>query len=314
MVLVAVLAAQGGVSVLLLVPRVHAVLRARLERALGRPVQVGRFGVSVWSGLRLEAHYITIGEDPRFGYEFLLRADQLSAAPRWRSLLAGRLEFSRYSFERPSLNLIRTPDARWNFEDWATAAGRIRAGTSGGGGVERVSISNGRINFKRGADKLPFALTGVNGEISSSPDGRWIVNFQAQPFRAGVTLQDAGSLHFTGTVSVTALSAPASANPTLPLEFSMEWDRVSLSDALRLVAGFDYGVRGTLDVSLKGGYKRPSPATAAGPGNGDAIGSSPGGQPDRAPRRWHRHHRILRHGILRGPAAQGTMAARLPSR
>jgi len=266
--LAAVLAAQGSVSLLLLLPRVHALLRARFERALGRPVEVGHFGVSVWSGLRLEAHYITVGEDPRFGYEFVLRADRLSATPRWRSLLSGRFEFSRFSFDRPSLNVVRAPDAHWNFETWA-AAFRLPAagsGQSSPGTVDRISITNGRINFKRGADKLPFALSGVNGQLSPSPDGRWNINFEAQPLRAGVTLQDAGTLHFAGTLPLAALSAVSASNPALPAEFSLEWNRVSLSDALRLATGNDYGVRGSLQASLNGRFSRGARLAAGAPG------------------------------------------------
>ena len=36
-------------------------------------------------------------------------------------------------------------------------------------------------------------------------------------------------------------------------------------------------------------------------------------QPDRPPRRRHRHHRLLQYRILRRPEAQGTVASRLPS-
>ncbi len=257
-VLAALLTVQGGVSLLLLVPRVHAALRVRLERVLGRPVEVGHFGVSVWSGLRLEAHYITVGEDPRFGSEFVLRADRLSAAPRWPALLRGRLEFSRYSFDRPSLNLVRTADAQWNFEAWAAPPrGSAASGSaSRSASVASISISNGRINFKRGADKLPFALAGVNGQISPSPDGRWNLNFEAQPLRAGVTLQDAGTLHFAGTFPIAVFSTAGVSPAAQPVDFALEWNRVSLPDALRLTAGNDFGVRGSLEASLTGQFRR----------------------------------------------------------
>ena len=269
-----VLAAQGGVSLLLLVPRVRAVLRARLERAVGRPVEVGHFGVSVWSGLRLEADYITVGEDPKYGHEFVLRADRLSATPRWTSLLRGRLEFSSYSFERPSLNLVRTPDAHWNFETWAWGTGEPAAGGGGARGarVDSVRVSNGRINFKRGDDKLPFALTNVNGRLSPAPDGRWTISLEAQPLRAGVTLQDAGALRFAGTLPVTAPPATGAASAALPVEFALDWSRVSLSDALRLISGSDYGMRGSLEGSLNGRFSRDAPAApAAGGVNGVAT-------------------------------------------
>src|SRR5271168_5578705 len=119
--LAALFAARGGASLALRLHSVHDALRARLEQAFGRPVEVGRFDVSIWSGPRLEAHYVTVDDDPQFGYEFMLRADRLSAAPDWRSLLRGRLLFYRFSFDRPSLNLVRDSSGRWNFVAWATA-------------------------------------------------------------------------------------------------------------------------------------------------------------------------------------------------
>ncbi len=283
LLLAAVLAAQGSLTLALRLPRVHAVLRARLERAFGRPVTVGHFGLSVWSGLRLEAHYITVAEDPQFGYEFVLRADRLSATPRWRALLGGRLEFSRYSFNRPSLNLVRAPDGRWNFVAWAAPSPALRgsSGSAAGGHVDAVSISNGRINFKRGADKLAFALADVNGRISSAADGRWNISFDAQPYRAGVTLQDAGTLRFAGTIPVAAFAAAASA---LPADFSLQWTSASLSDALRLISANDYGVRGSLEGTLTGQFSRTPPAAL--PGGGPSAGrteSGAAGAPSAAP-------------------------------
>ena len=274
MILAAVVAAQIAVSLVLRTRGVHAVLRARLERALGRPVEVGRFDVSVWSGLRLEAHYVTVSEEPQFGSEFVLRADAISASPDWRSLVGGRLLFYRFSFDRPSLNLVRAPDGRWNFQAWATgwrnlgmaAVAAPPLAGSGGGRVDGIAVSNGRINFKRGADKLPFALVNVNGRLSPESDGRWSITFDAQPLRAGVTLQDAGTMQLKGVLPgamVSGFGGGRAVNAG-PAEFSVEWRKASLSDALRLIAGDDFGVRGTLDASLSAQNPPPSPATAAG--------------------------------------------------
>jgi len=257
--LAVVLAAQGALSLALRLRSVHERLRERLEQAFGRPVEVGRFDVSVWSGLRLEAHYITVAEDPKFGAEFVLRADGLSASPDLRALLSGRLLLYRFSFERPSMNLVRDREGRWNLESWPAAlrtlgppAGAIAGrGGSAAGRVEGLLISHGRINFKHGADKLPFALVDVNGDLAPASDGRWRITLEAQPLRAGVTLQDAGTLRFSGTLPAAALSSVVEGGAAGgPAEFSFEWGKASLSDALRLIAGEDYGVRGSLDVSF----------------------------------------------------------------
>src|SRR5438270_192228 len=85
----AVVALQVAVSALVRTGRMHAYLTAHLERAFGRPVQVGSFGAHIFPRLQLYANEVTVGEDPAFGYEYFLRAEHLSAGLRWSGLLRG---------------------------------------------------------------------------------------------------------------------------------------------------------------------------------------------------------------------------------
>jgi len=103
-----------GVSLALRSRGAHRYLVARLEAAFGRPVEVSRFRFSLLDGLRLQANHITVAEDPRFGYEYFLRADRMAAGLRWHSLLLGRFEFGTLSLTRPTLNLVRGIDGHWN--------------------------------------------------------------------------------------------------------------------------------------------------------------------------------------------------------
>ena len=57
----------------------HRSFTARLEAAFGRPVEVSNYSFSLLEGPRLEADYVTVAEDPRFGHEYFLRADQVTA-------------------------------------------------------------------------------------------------------------------------------------------------------------------------------------------------------------------------------------------
>src|SRR5208282_5596330 len=92
------------------------------EASFGRPVEVGRFDFSLLDGARLEAHSVTVSEDSRFGHEYFLRAETLTAGLRWRALLSGRFEFGTLSLSRPSLNLVRDAQGRWNIERWLPPA------------------------------------------------------------------------------------------------------------------------------------------------------------------------------------------------
>src|SRR5204863_505192 len=106
----------------------------------------------------------------------------------------------------------------------------------------------GRINFKTGDDKLPFAFTGVSGSVEQILPGRWQLQLAAQPWRSGVSLQSAGTMKVLGDVAGTSARLQ-------PAGITLHWSAASLADVLRLFRGEDYGVRGTfaLDATAKSG-------------------------------------------------------------
>jgi hypothetical protein len=258
--LVLLLAASEAFSLSLRTARARRYLTARLEAAFGRPVEVGTFAFSLLDGFRIQANSITVGEDPRFGYEYFLRADRLTAGPRWSSLVRGRFDFGTLSFSRPSLNLVRSAGGRWNLESWLPPpASAASAGASAGPVVAppelrlaRIQVDNGRINFQRGVDKHPFALLDVKGELMQEAAGRWRIDLAMHPARAGVILQEAGTLRLRGRIAGTSARLQ-------PADLQLLWEDASLADALRLARGTDSGVRGrvTLDLSVSSGGAGP---------------------------------------------------------
>jgi hypothetical protein len=224
--------------------RVQKALTARLEAAFGRPVQVSGYNFSLWDGPRIEADSVTVGEDPRFGNEYFLRAASLEARLRLRSLLVGRIVFGAFSLSQPSLNVVNV-GGRWNLADWLPPATPGRAGSpSRTPRLYRITVTGGRINFKRGTDKLPFALVDVSGSVDERSPGRWSISLEAAPLRAAVNLQDAGTLHLAGQVGGTSARLR-------PANLDLRWEDASLSDVLRLAFGYDYGVRGRQDLDLR---------------------------------------------------------------
>jgi uncharacterized protein involved in outer membrane biogenesis len=89
LLLVLLLAAQAGVSLLVKTHRVRGYLVAHLSRAFGRPVTVGSFSARLLPIPRLDVDAITVGEDPAFGNEYFLRAERMTASLRWWGLLKG---------------------------------------------------------------------------------------------------------------------------------------------------------------------------------------------------------------------------------
>ncbi len=68
----------------------------------------------------------------------------------------------------------------------------------------RIEVDSGRINFKRGDEKLPFALVGVTGYVEPAGAGRWVMDLEAIPTRAAVNVQQAGVLHVSGHMGGTS--------------------------------------------------------------------------------------------------------------
>ncbi|HEU5411043.1 MAG TPA: AsmA family protein [Candidatus Acidoferrales bacterium] len=225
----------------------HRTLTSRLEAAFGRPIEVSNYSFSLFEGPRIEANYITVGEDPRFGSEYFLRADQVAAGLRWSALLRGKLEVGSLFISNPSLNLVRLPDGEWNLESWLPRPPGTLVQAAGKNAPSQrphlIEISNGRINFKQGDTKLPFAFISVDGSLEDTPAGSWRINLEAQPFRAAVNLQEAGELTLRGFVGGTS-------SRLRPASLELDWDAASISDVLRLFRGFDYGMRGALSLQL----------------------------------------------------------------
>ena len=251
-------AAQIGASFLARTRGVHKYLVTHLERAFGRTVEVRSFNILLLPSPVLNAELVSIGEDPAFGNEYFLRAERLTAGLRWSGLLRGHFEFGTLLLSRPSLILVRNGRGEWNLERWLPPAkSTLGAGSlfygpllqqTPSNRLQKIDIEDGRVNFKSGDEKLPFAFLEVSGSVEQVSAGRWQLQLEAQPWRSGVTLQSTGTLLVRGDVAGTSARLQ-------PAEVHVHWGKVSLADFFRLLHGQDYGVRGVfaLDGTAKSG-------------------------------------------------------------
>ena len=235
--------ADSGISLLIRHTRLQRRLTARLETVFGRSVEVGSYDFSLWGGPTLEAHSVTFGEDPRFGHEYFLRADSLTVRLRWQSFFHGHMELGAIALESPSLNLVRNSEGDWNVAEWLPKSSGSAAPSASAPAVRfgRIDVTSGRINFKRGDEKLPFALTNVNGYMEPDRSGRWTLNLEAAPTRAAVLLQQAGTIRVSGHLGGTS-------SRLRPAVLDLAWEEASLSDLLHLAHGYDFGIRGDLGL------------------------------------------------------------------
>jgi hypothetical protein len=232
-----------GISLMIRHTRLQKRLTARLESAFGRSVVVGRYNFSLWGGPTLEAQSVTFSDDPRFGYEYFLRAESLTVRLRWESLFRGHLKLGTISLAGPSLNLVRNADGDWNVAEWLPKPSGAASPQPSTIRFGRIEVDSGRINFKRASEKLPFALVNVNGYLEPDGQGRWTMNLSAVPTRAAVVVQQAGTIYVSGHVGGTS-------SRLRPAVLNLAWGDAALSDVLRLARGYDFGLRGNLALMV----------------------------------------------------------------
>jgi hypothetical protein len=234
--------------------RLKSRIIASISSGVGRSVDIGsvRFRLLPRPGFDLED--LVVYDDPAFGAEPMLRASEVTAALRLTSLLRGRLEISRLDLTEPSLNLVHRADGRWNLEALVERSAHTplaptaKAKSEPRQGFPYIQATSARINFKKGAEKKPYALINADFSLWQDSENSWGVRLKAQPVRTDLNSNDTGILQVNGTWQ------RAEVVRDTPLEFSMEWSHAQLGQLTKLFTGSDRGWRGgvQLDVTLTG--------------------------------------------------------------
>ena len=236
------------------VSRLKARIANSISRAVARPVEIGsvHFRFLPQPGFDLDS--LIVYEDPAFGAEPMLRAPEVTAVVRLTSLLRGRLDIARLELTEPSVNLVRRADGRWNWEGLLERTARTplaptaKSKSEPRPGFPYIEASSGRINFKSGPEKKPYALLNADFALWQESENTWGARLKAEPLRTDMSLSDTGLLRMNG------IWQRAGSLRETPLQFSLEWDRAQLGQLTKLVSGNDKGWRGEvrLDATLSG--------------------------------------------------------------
>lgn len=225
--------------------------------ALGHKVDVDWVRVRLLPQPAFELDNFVVHDDPVFSAEPMLRAQEVTAAVRLRSLLRGRLEIGRLSLKEPSINLVRSHDGHWNLESLLERAAHTPAAPTSHTHPEAhpvfpyIEADNGRINFKVGPEKKAYALTEADFALWLESENQWGMRLAAVPVRTDFNLKDTGD---TGTLRVNGTWLRSGSLRDTPLTFTLEWDRAQLGQFTKLIYGTDKGWRGgiTLSTSFTG--------------------------------------------------------------
>lgn len=224
-----------------------------ISAGVGRPVDIGSVHVRLLPRPGFEIENLVIYDDPSYGAEPMLRASEVTADLRIISLFKGRLEVARLDLTEPSFNLVRRDGGGWNLQTLLERAAHNATAPTAARSLPRpqfpyIEGSSGRINFKSGAEKRPYALTNADFSLWQESEDTWGIRLKAQPFRTDLNLTDVGQLQVGGTWK----RAPTFQET--PVELSVEWSKGQLGQLTKFFTGIDKGWRGDaqLDASLSG--------------------------------------------------------------
>jgi hypothetical protein len=240
LVLLALFLVRPGAS------RLKSRIITSLSAAVGRPVDLGSVHIRLLPQPGFDLENLVVYDDPAFGSEPILRASAVTADLRLRSLLRGRLEVSKLDLTEPSLNLVHHAGGGWNLQGLLERAARTPLAPTGKMKSEPrpsfpyIEGTSGRINFKNGPEKKPYALTSADFSLWQESEDTWGVRLKALPFRSDMNLNDTGQLQLSGTWQ------RAGTFRDTPVQFNVEWARAQLGQMTQFFTGNDRGWRGDI--------------------------------------------------------------------
>jgi len=246
---IAVLVLALVVPPLISVSHYKARITQIISRSLGRPVRLSSVQVRLlpWPGFELSD--LSVAEDPAYGAEPVLHASTVIASVRLLALFGGHIEIGKISVDDASLNVVRAGPGRWNLDPlFRTAAAQTESvqGARHANPLPYLEATNSRIDFKNGAEKLPFSLIDADVSFWQENPGEWRIRLRGQPARTDVSLFQ----EETGIVRLEASVRRAPALRQMPLHLDLDWREAQLGQLARLVSGADPGWRGDLTGEL----------------------------------------------------------------
>ena len=230
-------------------------LRSRIAgsigRALDRRVTLDNVRLHFLPRPSFDLEGLVIYDDPAFSAEPMIRAQEVSAAIRFRSLLRGRLEIATLSATEPSINLVRNDEGRWNLAILLERNAQIPAAPTEKPASERrpafpyLEASSARINFKLGQTKKSYALMDADVALWQDSDNSWGARIKAAPVRTDFNLTD------TGLLQINATWQRAPSLRSTPMQLAVQWQKGQLGQITKLLSGKDRGWRGGVSFTAK---------------------------------------------------------------
>jgi len=227
-----------------------------ISEAIGRPVHIDNITLSMLPTPGLTLENFVISEDPEFGSEPVMRANQVHVTLRLSSLWRRKLEASSISLTEPSVNLVRAENGRWNLQAILMHATQVDAAPTAqpkAGAKPRfpyIEATSARVNLKLGNEKTPFSLTEAEFALWLPNPDEWRIRLEAHPSRTDTDASDTGVLRVEGTLK------HADNFSQVPIDLHGVWAKAQLGETSKVLTGADAGLRGTLEwgANVKGTF------------------------------------------------------------
>jgi AsmA protein len=238
---------------LLNMSRLQLRIARNISASIGRPVHFDRVSLTLLPIPGFTLENFVVDEDPAYGSEPILRADQVRVTLRVSSLWR-HAEFSKISLTDPSVNLVRAPDGHWNIEGILLQASHIQAAPTAqpfSGPARRfpyIVATGARLNLKLGQEKTPFSLTDADFALSLPEPHQWHIQLEAHPLRTDTAPGETGIVRAEGTLGSADLKANSLAE--IPIDLHGDWRNAQLGGLSSLIFANDSGLRGDFAIAF----------------------------------------------------------------
>ena len=215
-------------------------LQSNAQQALGRNVQIGKLGFSLFSG-SLSADGLSVADDPKFSNAPFLTAKSLKVSVEvWPLIFSHDLHVNSIKLEEPQVALISNAQGQWNYSSLGgsnAAQAQKPAASSTGVAIDEIEISNGKVSVSDVPTKTPpLVYSDMDMTLKNFAPG------SKMPFTLSMKAPRGGTIKAEGT-----------AGPMNATDASMTPVQLNLKNDAVEIAGLapTSGMSGLLDMDAK---------------------------------------------------------------
>ena len=184
------------VGALVAVPseRIAAVAAERLERALGREVQLsGPVRPTLWPHLGVRAERLRVGNPDWAGAAPLIAAEALSVRVPWSAVLSGEVRIDEVTLVAPEIALVRAADGRvsWSFSDPAPRDAETAADTPAARpiAITAAEMTRGALSWRDEGSGQTLRIGALDARAALPADGAARIEGAAEVNGTPLTLE-----------------------------------------------------------------------------------------------------------------------------